>query len=121
MFLAIYLFSTTEASQLLKLPVIFQHFQEHKQEGNNFTLLEFLEMHYMHGNSKDADYDRDMQLPFKASGDCISSISTAFVPLTVQFSIVAPMVIPQKEKFFSQDQIILTSYLSKIWQPPKSC
>jgi len=120
-FLAVYLFSTTEANQLLKLPVIFQHFQEHKQENKNITFLDFLAMHYLHGSPKDEDYDRDMQLPFKTSDNIISSITTAFVPLIGQFSIARQIKISEKKKYVTQNQFILSSCLSKIWHPPKSC
>ncbi|MEP7109119.1 MAG: hypothetical protein ABI760_14090 [Ferruginibacter sp.] len=77
-------------------------------------------MHYMHESPKDADYDKDMQLPFKTCGD-ISSIATAFVPLMLLISIARPIEIPEKKKFISRDQFITSSYLSNIWQPPKSC
>lgn len=106
---------------MLKLPIVFQHFKEHKKEDNNISLLHFLAMHYLHGSPKDKDYDRDMKLPFKTSGDCISAIATAFVPLMAPFSITRPIEIPEKKKFILQDQFTLSSYLSNIWQPPKSC
>ena len=120
-FFTVYLLSTTEAHQLLKLPVIFEHYSEHKQEDKNITALEFLAIHYLHGSPKDKDYDKDMQLPFKTSGDCISSVSPAFVPLIMQHSVLEPIEISTKKIFFQKDQFILSSYLANIWQPPKSC
>jgi hypothetical protein len=119
LFLTIYLFSTTEAHQLLKLPIIFQHFQEHQNESKNITFLQFLDMHYMHGSPKYADYERDMQLPFKTSGDCISSIVPAFVPVTVQLTVTRPIEILEKKIFNPRNQIFHSPYLSNIWQPPK--
>ena len=53
--LVTYLFSATELHQVLKLPVIFQHFAEHKKQNKQLTLLEFLDIHYMHGSPMDAD------------------------------------------------------------------
>jgi hypothetical protein len=75
----------------------------------------------MHGSPKDKDYDKDMKLPFKSSGDCISTIATAFIPLMAPFSFTRPIEISVKKEFISQNQFILSSYLSNIWQPPKSC
>jgi hypothetical protein len=121
LFFTFYVFSTTEAQQLLKLPVIFQHFQEHKKEDKNISLLRFLAIHYLHGSPKDKDYDRDMQLPFKTSGDCLSSITPAFVSSISEFSIAKPVEIFQKERNIFQDGFTLSSFLSGIWQPPKSC
>ncbi len=116
----IYFLSSTEAHQLLKLPVIFQHFQEHKKESKSITLLQFLDMHYMHGSPRDADYERDMQLPFKTFGDCVSVIANAYVPVT--FQIVQPRLIelPAKKIFIPQDRFTHAAYCCNIWQPPKS-
>ena len=116
-----YLFATTDAYQLLKLPVVFQHFAEHRAEDKNISCLAFLDMHYMHGSPKDADYDRDMQLPFKkACPDCVSCIAAAaFVPLTVAFSIDKPLVQILPQNYFPQDQLLISAYLASIWQPPK--
>jgi hypothetical protein len=119
-FFSIYLLST-EAHQLLRLPLIFEHFAEHQQENKQITILEFLKIHYLNAPVKDKDYDKDMQLPFKTSGDCISSISPAFVPVSVQYTVSEPLEINSKKTFFLKDQFILSSYLANIWQPPKSC
>lgn len=108
-------------SQLLKLPNVFQHFAEHSIENKTISFLQFLAIHYLHGSPKDKDYDRDMQLPFKTSNTCISTISPAFIPLMPEFSIAKPLVLPDKKKNFLIDQLAISSYLSSIWQPPKSC
>ena len=114
-----YLFSTTEAYQFLKLPIVFEHFSEHRKLDGNITFASFLAMHYLHGCPKDADYDRDMQLPFKTSASCISSMPQ-YVPLIEAISISEPAKAPQKEKSYTADQFILSHYLSIIWQPPRS-
>jgi hypothetical protein len=118
-FFITYLLSATEAHQFFKLPVIFQHYSEHKAEDNSISLLQFLAMHYLHGSPKDKDYARDMQLPFKTSGDCLSSIAPAFVPALGEFSIEIPLTIFKEESSIPQLQFILSAYLSNIWQPPK--
>jgi hypothetical protein len=55
----------TELHQLIKLPVLFQHFAEHKQRNHNVSFTDFLSMHYWGDDLNDDDNDRDMQLPFK--------------------------------------------------------
>lgn len=120
-FLSIYLLSATEAHQLFKLPVIFAHFKEHKKEDSSITFMRFLDIHYMHGSPKDKDYDRDMQLPFKTSADCASSVSPAFVPFFVQHAAPAPIELTVKNTAVTQNQFLLSSYLASIWQPPKFC
>lgn len=120
-FLSLYLLSATEAHQLFKLPVVFQHYKEHKIEDSSISMLRFLAIHYLHGSPKDKDYDRDMQLPFKTSGDCASSFSPAFVPFFVQHAAPAPLELKEKNTAVLQDQFLLSSYLASIWQPPKIC
>ena len=117
----VYLFSTTEAHQLLKLPVIFQHFLEHKSENKQISFLQFLDIHYMHGNPNDKDHDRDMQLPFKTSGCCAFSVSTSFVSLMQPISIENPSETMIIRHGISKIHFINSSYLSNIWQPPKTC
>lgn len=121
LFLSIYLFSTTEIHQLLKLPVVFQHYREHQAEEKDISILRFLANHYLHGSPKDKDNKRDMELPFKTSGDCITSFSIAFVSLIAPFSIAKPIEIPEKKIFFIPDQFFYTTYPASIWQPPKYC
>ncbi|MBE9583579.1 hypothetical protein IM792_03885 [Mucilaginibacter sp. JRF] len=56
---------TTELHQLFKLPILFEHFAEHKQRDESVSLMDFLSMHYWGDDLNDNDNDRDMQLPFK--------------------------------------------------------
>jgi hypothetical protein len=119
LFLTIYLFSTTEAIELLKLPVIFQHFAAHKLEDKNITFFAFLDMHYMHGSPKDKDYDEDMKLPFKTSCDCIFAVATAIVPQVFTFSFTKPLATLEKKNYIILNQCIASAYLANIWQPPK--
>ena len=79
-FLFIYACATTELGQVLKLPVLVQHFIKHKQEDKTITFFAFLNMHYAHGDVKDADYDEDMKLPFKTcNGTCDTNIAV-YIP-----------------------------------------
>lgn len=121
LFLSIYLLTTTDAYQLLKMPMIFKHFVEHRQADKNISFLKFLDMHYMHGSPKDKDYHKDMQLPFKSSGDFISVLASEFIPLNEHILLTAPVVLVSEKKIAIQQNDLLPSYLASIWQPPKSC
>lgn len=55
----------TSLDQLLKLPVLFQHYMEHKEQNNSVSLMKFIAMHYWGDDDNDNDNDRDAQLPFK--------------------------------------------------------
>lgn len=116
-----YLLTTTDAYQLLKMPMIFKHFVEHRKADKNISFLKFLDMHYMHGSPKDKDYRKDMQLPFKTSGDFTFVLVSEFVPLNQNFSITAPVQLVADKKVAIESDELLPSYLASIWQPPKSC
>jgi len=60
-----YLAAATPLMELFKLPILIEHYCEHQQESPDISVAEFLFLHYFNGNPRDADYDRDMQLPFK--------------------------------------------------------
>lgn len=118
-FLVLYLCSTTEASQLLKLPVVFEHFREHKLLDHSISPLQFLALHYLHGSPRDNDYDRDMQLPFKTHSDCLVAIAPAFIPKTIELVAIPPIELPGHENYVADDQVLFSAYLSRIWQPPR--
>jgi len=55
----------TNMVQLVKLPKLFEHFQEHKALNPEVGLLQYLSMHYWGEDFNDDDDEKDMQLPFK--------------------------------------------------------
>lgn len=117
-FLFIYLCSTTEFYQFLKIPALAGHYIEHKQDCKRITVLQFLKIHYLM-DIKDADYDRDMQLPFKTHNKHVSIMSGNYMPLFERFSIHNPTENLEKKNFIIQDIFLYNSYLSIIWQPPR--
>jgi hypothetical protein len=59
------IFSFTPLKEILKVPVLFIHYNIHLEETPEMTIVEFLDMHYMHGLVLDSDFEQDQQLPFK--------------------------------------------------------
>ncbi len=119
--LTAYLFSITELHQLLKLPIVFQHYYEHKQWNKDISFIDFLDMHYMHGNPPFSDYDEDMKLPFKTFDNCISTIIPVIVPQNIKITADQPVQVKPEQRSAWLDEFIPSSYLSRIWQPPKFC
>ncbi|MFN8362366.1 MAG: hypothetical protein U0T85_01475 [Cloacibacterium normanense] len=64
-FLTIYLFSFTEVKEVLKIPALIEHYQEHKSENKNISIIGFIALYYLSGSQKDSDYEKDMKLPLK--------------------------------------------------------
>jgi len=115
-----YVFSMTEVHQLLKAPKLVEHFVEHKNENQGITLISFLEMHYLNGFTKDADFEKDMKLPFKASQDnCFSFV--VLLPTPEKFELNSEFFVSEihKPMILQKSQVFISNYLSAIWQPPK--
>jgi hypothetical protein len=60
--LLLYLNSFTEFHELLRVPVLVEHYQEHRQKVSDISFWEFLVMHYKTDVAHD---EQDNQLPFK--------------------------------------------------------
>ncbi len=96
-----------------------EHYMEHKKQNPNLTVLEFLSIHYQGPDVFDADYAKDMKLPFKSHAN-ISSV--VFYPLIQEYKTI------QKVNFTHKKQNLYTYYfsylsisLSSVWQPPRDC
>ena len=114
---SIYLFSTTELGQLLKIPLLFTHYFEHKAS-SNLSFPKFLEIHYTKTGLRYADDVKDMKLPFKTHQN-YSNYTTIFIPQFL-LTIDKPFVISLKKiKFLSLHQMLVCFYQNNIWQPPK--
>lgn len=115
--LAVYLFSTTELHELLKIPVLIEHFLEHKEENHQLSLLDFLHDHYAHQDSTDDDSEH--QLPFKSHPE--SFYMTSFIAILPEFPIAEPKMVFEEAKKFDLKRIQFTPNhnLTAIWQPPK--
>lgn len=117
--LSLYLVSTTELYQFLKMPVLIEHYLEHKGENPKITLVSFIKMHY-DNPVKDADYKTDQQLPFISHGCHLVVVFTLASPFTLHFPKNILQVIPSKKSFYKGNFYNL-EILNSIWQPPKFC
>jgi hypothetical protein len=119
--LSVFLLSATEGYQLVKLPLMLEHFREHRQEDKDMTLWAFLCMHYDYAAKPDEDYAKDMTLPFKANDSMINATIADFIPTTHYISPARTLYASSVEFVTFDEQYISSSFLSNIWQPPKSC
>ena len=76
-------------------------------------------IHYSHGIVKDADYEKDMKLPFKTASENSFSITAVFSSLPSIISIQEFNFFEPKKQYFGNEYFIPTSFFSNIWQPPK--
>lgn len=117
-FLITYLSTTTELGEVFKLPVVWQHFQEHRAANPDLSFIAFLKMHYFNGDPKDADYQRDMQLPFKTHAHIFTGFSVAVPPVTFTVT-AAPVQQASNHVLPVNDRKKSSIFTAAIWQPPK--
>ncbi|WP_417352586.1 hypothetical protein [Flavobacterium alkalisoli] len=102
--------------EFLKVPVLCQHFMEHKKADKEIGLLDFLAMHYWGNDLNDNDDSRDMQLPFKNIVN--HAVPVLFLPqnnieeLTVFVQPVAKNTQTHKKDLYS------CIYYSSLIKPP---
>ncbi len=123
-FLTIYIASATDFAQLLRFPLLIEHYFEHKTKNPQLSVIEFLEIHYngdhLENHPHDDDYDEDQKLPFMMH---TASYYAIFVcPPTVEVEIHNSSI-PRKinTTTIRNDQFIDDTFLNSIWQPPKFC
>ena len=124
LFLSVYLISTTELGQLLKFPMLVEHYFEHKEKNPQINVMEFLALHYegnhLENHPHDEDYEHDQQLPFIVHIDVLS-VSFVLTP-PFSFEIETRKLVGKEPKALPLDDAFSdNNYLSAIWQPPQSC
>lgn len=116
--LFLYAFSITELHELLKLPLLVSHFDEHRHENKDLNLGQFLNMHY-NQSPKDSKHEKDHHLPYKSHHNCYNCLFVAYLPQQA-------LSFPENMEFAeSKDELIhvesglLSNFQSDFWQPPK--
>jgi hypothetical protein len=112
--LALYLTSFTEVHEVLRLPILLEHYAEHKLKVNDMSFIQFLVMHYKTDVAHD---DHDNQLPFKVPGH---SFATQAMALPLQKAIVFEITpLATIVHSFSYTEASFSSPIEAIFQPPK--
>jgi len=113
--LTLYLNSYTEVHELFRLPILLEHFSEHKQLVSDLTFWDFLVMHY----KTDVNHDStDDQLPFKVPGHSFTALSIALPAQKINLS-ETPLTVAIKH-LFDYKESYFGSSLDSIFQPPRS-
>ncbi len=61
--ISLHLLGNTEAGQLFKIPLLLEHYSQHKKVNQSLGFIDFFVMHYGGDDGTDADNDQDQQLP----------------------------------------------------------
>lgn len=121
LFLAIYLFSFTEAKQVLRLPVLIEHYISHNEGQQELGVIAFFKMHYWDTPVKDSDYHDDMNLPFKSHTNCNFALTGLQIPpKNIEISFEVKDIPVQKVQNFSYSEHFTKPYYRFIFRPPIS-
>jgi hypothetical protein len=118
--LALYLMGTTEAYQLLKLPVLVMHYLQHKQADPELTMAAFLQLHYNEETVFDSDWAQDMQLPFKSHQENFGLLPFAYLTPQHFINIERPAFAIKQEHGVAMYQFNAGIYAADIFQPPRA-
>lgn len=110
-------FSGEPFFQFFKIPVLFQHFEEHQQIDQRVTFFTFLSMHYWGDDMQDNDDDRDNQLPFK-SDTIIYPMCTDITPHII--CLTQPPLAAEIVHFPKVPSYHPNAHLDALFRPPKA-
>ena len=122
LFLVVYMLSAhSEILELAKLPLLKEHFKEHKQWDASLSFIAFIGIHYFEDENPYGDQSRDMEMPFKKP--CLSFVSSiaGFIVPSAHTVTTSKVVVKERVlKFIVDSSAYSSQYLAAIWQPPRN-
>jgi len=119
-FLLILLCANTETGQLLKLPGLIHHYLEHHKDDAGISFADFLHKHYDEEKNHPSHNNEHEKLPFKSHDLGFSQTTLVYQPMT-GFEFKTDKPASTKGSVNYSTDFYSSSFLSRIWQPPKSC
>ena len=113
--ISVFMCANTSIGQLLKVPNLIEHYNEHKNEltTDSISFIDYIVSHY----SKNAENNHDHQdLPFKTL-DNSSNVLFAFSLTTLQIQTIKPLISSKKKFFYNIS--FESNLIASIWLPPK--
>lgn len=122
-FVILYLISTSAYLDVLKLPLLVEHFLDHKKSNAAISFSDFLELHYSgeafnhsHSNKKNP-HDG---LPFHHQTTTTNLVVAQ--PILLYLYMKLPFQFTDKKRvIINTNSFTDTRYVSSIWQPPRFC
>nr|WP_255669529.1 hypothetical protein [Myroides oncorhynchi] len=115
----LFLISTTEVGQVLKFPLLVEHYIEHTSNNPELSLWGFLQIHYSESHKEEGD-PMDEKLPFVTHTHFVTIIAIVNPSPILKIERIRINTTDDKIHSFDEDEVE-SSYLSSIWQPPKYC
>ncbi len=101
------------------MPVLVNHFIEHRQQNPDISFLFFLKEHYHKHTIMDNDDQRDQQLPFNGK-DCLSVSAQVCMEEAALLELRVPEATIAREYNITPDCFRTNHHVHSIFQPPKT-
>jgi len=116
--LTLFLVSTTELYQLLKIPTLIEHYWEHKNLNPEMPLIAFLKTHYDHP-AKDGDFGKDQKLPFVIHAQPLVLVFMVSPNLNIVINKDLQKTITLQKIPSFDEHVFCKGFRNLVWEPPK--
>jgi hypothetical protein len=108
---------TIQLHELIKIPVLINHYSYHSDIARGETILHFLYNHYVQNNEKESSKDQqnDSSLPFNSKHSSFAHL----IPFIKQEAFAITLISLINNPVIPDDQAVLHSQYSDIWKPPQ--
>ena len=115
--LSLHILAFTECHQLLRIPYLMQHFQQHRAADPNMNFSAFIKIHYLGPVIVTDDFKQDQQLPFRnVDSHMLNTTVCIYEPATVEID--PPVEVPAV--FYCCNETNKPQFSSfAIFEPPR--
>ena len=117
-FLIVFLLANTELHELLKVPLLLEHYILHKQEDKNQSFLTFIYKHYVSVQDHFHLQNDHDGLPLKTK-DCIKYNPGIVSFLLIPYARLQEVLYQLKQRIFFKKVFLSNVNQGNIWQPPQ--
>jgi SNF family Na+-dependent transporter len=114
--ISLFMCANTSIGQLLKVPNLIEHYNEHKKEftKTSISFIDFIKLHY----SKNTNHNQEehQNLPFKTF-DNVTNVFLLDTFNSFQIQILKPLISSKKIFFYTKS--FKSNLIASIWLPPK--
>jgi|DewCreStandDraft_4_1066084.scaffolds.fasta_scaffold98515_2 hypothetical protein len=106
-----------DTAELAKIPLLFDHYQDHRKQDTNISFMAFLALHYADSKHHEEDHTTHSKLPFGQHHHLNIIITAWFAPTLPEFLLPPqPQKVEHNSMHFPQE---LSAHAISIWQPPR--
>lgn len=119
--LLVYVTSAVTTRELLKLPLLAEHFHDHKSANVNTSLYSFLVFHYLYEKDMDNDAEKDRKLPFKSIENNATPNVVSLKPPVQHYNLSGKQRLVNLNFHILDDRLAPSLFCNAVWHPPRGC